>query len=188
MYQPLGNSDNDIVKKIQDGNKEYFEILVTRYKAKISGFIYRFGCKEDVEDLLQEVFLKAYKNLKSFDPNWKFQTWLYMIAQQLCCNFLDAQRLRRHKNIEEVPAPIAPGIDPKTRTIQIERDVKLQQAMNEMPLIYKKVYILIEAEDLSYKETAEILSLTIPKVKGRLHNARKWIIEWFRENYPEIFN
>src|SRR3989339_1229020 len=130
MYQPLGNSDNDIVKKIQDGNKEYFEILVTRYKAKISGFIYRFGCKEDVEDLLQEVFLKAYKNLKSFDPNWKFQTWLYMIAQQLCCNFLDAQRLRRHKNIEEVPAPIAPGIDPKTRTIQIERDVKLQQAMN----------------------------------------------------------
>lgn len=145
--------------------EEYFEKLVNQYASRVSNIIYQMlGSPNEVDDLSQEVFIKAYRHLKYFRKESKFFTWLYRITVNTVWDYL-----RRQKHRKTVPLE---GIEP----IHIDNNSELKELLNaeirKLPLKYRTILILKDIEGLSYKEIAKILRCRIGTVESRLFRAR----------------
>ena len=91
-------SDEDIVKKVQNGDAQKFGEIITRFEAKLKRYIYRMiGSNFELEDILQDVFLKSYKNIQSFNSKMKFSSWIYRIAHNESVNYLKKARKQREQ-------------------------------------------------------------------------------------------
>ncbi len=131
-----------------------------------------------VEDLVQETFLRAYDRISTFNPEYRFKTWLLAIA-----NNLGIDTLRRRRDVvefnSEVHARVMRG--PETAAAEAERAKSVQEAVMTLPEAYSVPLVLRYAEDLSYAEIAEVLGITIPALKSRLFRARKMLAERLEE-------
>lgn len=135
----------------------------------------------DAEEVTQEAFLKAFRNLAGFRAEAKFSTWLMSIVLNEARNRLRHQKILKIESIDEPAdenAPAAPALLRDWREIPSEAlermEVRhlLQQAVEALPVIYREVFVLRDIEELSVNETAEALGITIASVKVRLHRAR----------------
>ncbi len=174
-------SDEEMVKRVQQGNSEAFEELVRRYERKVYNITYRIlGNEEDATEALQDTFLRAYRFLPKFGFKSSFYTWLYRIATNVSLT-----KLRRRKRMEMVSldAPLPDSEDlrfdvpdtgqtPEEVFAQKRLREKLDQAVRELPEEYRAVVILRDLEGLSNEEVGRILKLSVPAVKSRLHRAR----------------
>lgn len=155
------------------GDRAAFGQLMHRYAGAVYNLAYRMlGNAEDAEDASQEIFLRAYTRLDSFDRARKFSTWLLSIGSNYCID-----RLRRRKfawltlddAAYELPST-EPG--PERSALRHERRDRVQQALQQLPDHYRLVTLLRYWNDLSYEEIGRVTGLPESTIKTRLHRAR----------------
>lgn len=167
-----------LARRAQSGDQSAFAILVQRYSGALFNQAYRMlNDAYEAEDAVQEVFLRAYRRLESFDPERRFVTWLLTIGSNYCID-----RLRRRRmnwlTLDDVAFWLPSGeAGPEGQALLNERRMAVQRALQRLPESYRGVTVLRYWHDLSYLEIAEALGLTESTVKTRLHRARKMIAE-----------
>jgi len=173
--------DAELVTRVQGGETHAFDILAERYADKVHRLTYRvLRNEEDAQDALQEAFLSAYKNLGRFEGKSTFSTWLYRVA-------MNAALMKRRKRREGMVSLEEPrdreegqitlqladwGRGPVEDTLNDELRDALDRAVHSLPEDLAQVFLLREVEGMSNAEAAEILELSVPAVKSRLHRAR----------------
>jgi RNA polymerase sigma-70 factor (ECF subfamily) len=157
------------------GDRNAFSKLVQAYQIPVYNLTYRMlGSPQEAEDAAQETFLRAYKRLHTYEPDKKFSNWVLSIASHYC---IDLLRRRRFVwlSVEEDPAVQGLSSDderPEDAALRHERAEQVRHLLNYLEPEYRVPLVLRYWQDLSYKEIAEILNLSEPAVKTRLHRAR----------------
>ncbi|MBC8078302.1 MAG: sigma-70 family RNA polymerase sigma factor [Chloroflexales bacterium] len=160
------------------GNQLAFAQLVERYTGAVYNLCYRMlANQQDAEDAAQEIFVRAYTRLSSFDRNRRFSTWLLSIASNYCID-----RLRRRRfawlTLDDVAFWLPSSESgPERSALQHERDDVVQRALQQLPEQYRLVTLLRYWYDMSYNEIAAHTGLTESALKTRLHRARKMLGE-----------
>jgi RNA polymerase sigma-70 factor (ECF subfamily) len=167
-----------LVRRVSAGDQAAFSTLVERYSGAVYNQAYRMlGDAHEAEDAVQEVFLRAFRRLDTYDPARRFITWLLTIGSNYC---IDRIRRRRHTwlTLDDV-AFWLPSSDagPERSALRGERRDLVQRALQTLPESYRSVTVLRYWHDLSYQEIASALSLTEATVKTRLHRARKMLLD-----------
>jgi RNA polymerase sigma-70 factor (ECF subfamily) len=187
----------DLVERSQRGDGLAFDRLVSIYKDRIYSYVARMIHDPiEAEDIAQETFVKAYRNLPSFRGASTFQTWLYRIANNLT---IDAVRRRKRRdNTFSLDAPLDTDegqmsreledegrTDPAgdAQTAELQRQV--HQAIQQLSPKLRSVVVLYELQGLSYEEIADILGCPLGTVKSRLFNARMELKDMLQNYLPE---
>ena len=177
----MQKSDEKIIIDYLYGNKDAFTEIVNRYLKMIYNFAYRFvGNEKPAEDITQETFLKVWKNIKKFDIEKSFKTWIFSIAKNTCIDYL-----RKRKDIPMSTFDNDDGgniiednlTDKELKAdeifIQVEDKKQLDRAMKELSVAQKEVIILKYVNEMSLSETAEIMNM--PKDTVKSHHRRALI-------------
>ena len=172
-------SDEVLIGRFQQGDNYAFDLLVKRYKDPLINFIYRFlGSQTDAEDVLQETFLRLYKNKHYYKEIAKFSTWIYTIAGNLAKTELRKRRRRTFFSINqfggedkdyEIPDD-SNNPEQETNT-QITDDI-IQAAIERLSPKFKEVIILRDIQGFSYEEISEMIKVPLGTVKSRVNRAR----------------
>ncbi|WP_430967990.1 RNA polymerase sigma factor [Spongiimicrobium sp. 2-473A-2-J] len=174
-------SDEDAIKRILAGEKELYELLMRRYNQKLYRVVIGYlKDGEDIADVMQDSYLKAYEKLYQFKFNASFSTWLIRIAinealAKIRYKGKYAQLNRKAGDAMVLEIPEASQLDPEKRIIQQEAKQMLEKTIAKLESKYRVVYILREIEGMSIAEIGDCLSLTHANVKVRLHRAKKMI-------------
>ena len=162
-------SDEDIVKRVLDGDTAVFELIVRRYNQRLFRAT-RAILRDDseAEDVMQEAYVRAFVNLDQFAGEAKFSTWLTKIAIYEALG-----RLRRAKRQEELPESMNSSSDnPERVAYGRELQSAIESAVDALPPLYRTVFVLREVEEMSVAEAADCLGITEESVKTRSHRAR----------------
>ncbi|NMO97975.1 RNA polymerase sigma factor SigW [Paenibacillus lemnae] len=180
----VDNLDVRLVKLARKGDQRAFAELLELYKDKIFHLAYRMLYnRHEAEDIVQETFLRVYKNLDRYDEHQKFSTWIYRIGTNLCID-----RLRKRKPSYSLDADMndQEGMDgysmipsddrsPESEVLLSETQRIIHQAMETLPAKYKGIMILRYIQDLSLQEISEILDLPVTTIKTRVHRGREFL-------------
>lgn len=182
-----GPEDTALVERIQGGDMDAFETLVTRYQDRVYGLALSMLRDDvDAQDVVQDTFLNVFRKLDTFRGDSAFSSWLYRIAAN---NAMMKLRTRRRTPTVSLDDSL-PQLDSEGHfnsavedwTRQVDRLMENQElgehiktAVAKLPEKYRIVFLLSDIEELSMKEVGDILDLTIPNVKTRLHRARLFI-------------
>jgi RNA polymerase sigma-70 factor (ECF subfamily) len=168
-------TDEDLVSEIISGQKELFYHLVTRYEAKLKRYILTVtNRRNEVEDILQNVFLKAYKNLPTFNKNLKFSSWLYRIAHNESINLIGSGFIQRFVSMPEwFDIGHRDSIEEKIDDEQMKR--KLKECVGSLDLKYKEPLVLFYYEEKSYEEISDILRIPVQSVGVRIHRGKSQV-------------
>jgi len=187
----------ELVKKAKEGDNKAFEELVKRTQDKIYNLgLKLLGNKEDVLDLLQETYIKAYESLPKFEGRSSFSTWLYKIATNFALMKLRKEKYKKI-SIDEIKE-VSDGNykleipdwsnSPYFQYKNEELKEILNEAINSLPPKYKTIFILHDIEGFSIPEISEILSLSIPTIKTRIHRSRLYLREKLSEYFKKKGN
>ena len=182
-----GDDDLELVERSLDGEYEAFETLVRRYQEKAYRLAWGMVKDDsDAADVVQDAFLNIYRKLDSFNADAAFSSWMYRIVVNTAL-----MRLRKKKRRSEValddlgPSFLESGHHAGTvsewrvRADEAAENKELRQkiveAIDELEPMYQTVFLLRETEGLSLKEIADVLDLSVPAVKSRLHRARLYL-------------
>ncbi len=173
-------TDEEIAAQIQQGDSESFGILMKRYEQKITNYAKKFIFNsEDIEDLVQEVFIKAYVNLKSFDTNRKFSSWLYRIAHN---EFINAIKKKSREKLIffdldfDVLFPHLMATKSSDNQIKnSELKLMLDQSLGKIKPKYREVLVLYYFEGINYNEISEILRVPVSTVGVRLKRGKNML-------------
>jgi len=174
------NLEQEWIEKALHGDEEAFTMLVNAYQTPVYNLCYRMlGESTAAEDAAQETFWRAYQNLKRYDAQRSFVTWLLSIAAHYC---IDQQRKRRIPIFELDEYPDFDFADssiptPETITIQNDEDQVLHAMINRLSPPDRAAVILKYWYGCSEEEISQMLSLTLSAVKSRLHRARRQLAE-----------
>jgi RNA polymerase sigma-70 factor (ECF subfamily) len=165
----MERTDRELVAECLAGNRRAFETLVDRYQRVIFNVAYRMvNNYEEAEDITQAVFIKGFENMKSFNPRYKFFSWLYRIAVNEALNYLRA----RKSMVELNPGLVFAGKTPEETYGASELSEKIGEALMQLDPAYRVVIVLKHLRECSYKEISEILKIPEKTVKSRLFKAR----------------
>lgn len=176
--------DQELVLRVQKGDKKAFDLLVLKYQQKICNLISRYiRDPHEVLDVSQEAFIKAYRALPQFRGDSAFYTWLYRIAINTAKNYLVAQG--RRPPTDDVEAETAEQMDigvrlketgtPENHVLTEEISMTVQQAIEDLPEDLRTAIILRELEGMSYEEIANAMSCPVGTVRSRIFRAREAI-------------
>ncbi len=191
----LQMSDEDLMSQFQAGTVEAFDILVSRYKEPLTNYIYRFlGDMKECEDLLQETFLRVYRNRHSYRRIAKYSTWLYTIAGNLARSEYRKRKRRRlyslqsvNRDDEEYEVEIPDEtFSPDTHTESQLQDRHIQEALKQIPEEFREVVVLRDVQQLAYEEIAEITGLPMGTVKSRINRGRTKLQGLLRDVYSPV--
>jgi len=186
--------DRELVRLSQSGNEAAFENLVRRHQqrvfALVNGILRR---PDDVEDVAQQVFLKAYLGIKRFDQRAAFSTWLYKIAVNECWDYLRKKKVRplvyeadlseeQVSRLDGIVSADRPPVGPNDRA---EARELLERMLDTLPEQDRQLLLLKEVEGFSVQELAEILKLNVNTVKVRLFRARGRIVDVYRRRLSQ---
>jgi RNA polymerase sigma-70 factor, ECF subfamily len=184
-----GIDERKLVRQAQKGDKEAFEILVERHQHRVFA-VARSILKrhEDVEDIAQQVFVKAYFSLKRFDQRAAFSTWLYKITVNECWDLLRKRKARplvyesdfseeQSRQYTDTERQASRGPDTSDQMATRER---LENMLRQLDKRDRAMLILKEVEGFSVEEIAESMGLNANTVKVRLFRARRRIVEYTR--------
>ncbi len=170
-------TDFQLIKACINEDKNYFSELVTRYKNLVYSVILRMvNNSEEANDLAQEVFIKIYKNLDKYYPDFKFSTWIIRITTN---HVIDYRRKKRQEivSLDEVDYDISSEESPESTAIKNEEKKQLKEVVNELPDMYKIPIVLYHQQGLSYQEIADVTQEPLSKVKNRIFRGRKMLKE-----------
>jgi RNA polymerase sigma-70 factor (ECF subfamily) len=172
--------DEDIIRLIIKGDVELYAEIIDRYSGKVYSTAYSYThSQEESRDLVQEILIKTYNNLKNFKEDARFSTWLYRIAVNSC---IDWSRKKKSKaimtaisfeetNILEIITTDSEG--PEELFLQQENKEAVRNAVGDLPEIYKTVLILYYFEEFQVQEICNILDMPRKTIETRLYRAKK---------------
>jgi RNA polymerase sigma-70 factor (ECF subfamily) len=164
------------------GDKVAFGKLVEAYQIPVYNLAYRMlSNRGEAEEAAQEVFIRAYTKLDSYDPRHKFSTWILSITSNYCIDLIRKRRallLSIDHPLPPHPALMSDRADgPEAQAVASETEVMVQSLLNELPDDYRQTVVLRYWYDLSYQEIAEIMDTTVSAIKSRLFRARRQMAE-----------
>jgi RNA polymerase sigma-70 factor, ECF subfamily len=186
--------DRELVRLSQGGNEAAFEDLVRRHQqrvfALVNGILRR---PDDVEDVAQQVFLKAYLGIKRFDQRAAFSTWLYKIAVNECWDYLRKKKVRplvyeadlSEEQVSRLDGIVSADRPPQGPNDRAEARELLERMLDTLPEQDRQLLLLKEVEGFSVQELAEILKLNVNTVKVRLFRARGRIMDVYRRRLSQ---
>ncbi|MBK8976074.1 MAG: sigma-70 family RNA polymerase sigma factor [Planctomycetes bacterium] len=185
--------DHELVAAIVAGDGPAFEELVARFQDRVLRLLSRFTRDPaEVEDLAQDVFLKVFRKLHTFQQDSGLYTWIYRVAVNTANDHLARRGRRRLRLLEDEEvlgggqALHASAPAPTERLVDDERRAVTRRLVDELPENFRSVIVLREYEDLSYTAIAEVLGISIGTVESRLFRARQRIRRGLEERYPEL--
>jgi RNA polymerase sigma-70 factor, ECF subfamily len=165
--------DGILLAAAKDGDVDAFEALVRRHQAAVFRVALRMlGSRPDAQDAAQETFVRAWRGLPRFRHQSAVSTWLYRIVTRRCLDLIAARRATTDLHELELEA----GTDPAEAAEQREQLRAVTRAIAGLPGEQRAALVLREFEGLSYQEVADVLSTSLPAVKGRIHRARLTVI------------
>lgn len=182
--------DRELAKKVKQGDRHSFDVLVSRHKRQLYSKIYRMTRSHHITDeLLQETFLKLYTNIHQYKEEYNFYPWLHRIAVNLTINYLKKEKKRRKdRSLEEEmeerymqPAKHNNPFNPEIAFQRTERDSNILAAMQKLTPIYRATLVLRVFDGLSYKEIADTLNCNMGTVMSRLNRARSQLKDLLKE-------
>lgn len=181
-------TDEEIVKSVRNGNLNSFRLIIQRYQNKLSRYIKSLlisSTKEEIEDILQEVFILAYKNINSFNLNLKFSTWIYRIAHNHTINYSKKQKNKNLNfnidDLDDMENLLISDIDIKGELELEHAKMELKKALANLDLKYRSVLILKYFEDKSYDEISDILKIPRNTVGTFINRGKKKLLEILRD-------
>ena len=179
--------DLKCVEEVLAGRSERFRDLVLRYQNLVAGIAWRSGCKrEDVEDVVSEVFFKVYRNLHQFRPDHPFSTWLYKLTAN---HLVDrSRRAKKERGRTEMPEQVAdqgPGAQDDMELD--ERQLLVREALSQIDERYRESIHLVYVEGLKVEEAARLLGVPEGTVKTRLMRGREALRKVLTRKNPEHF-
>ncbi|MHB0754096.1 RNA polymerase sigma factor [Polaribacter sp. M15] len=184
------NNDQHYIAKVINGDTNAFAYLVDNYKNMVFGLAFKMTKnKEEAEEICQDTFIKAYKNLSKFKGDSKFSTWLYRIAYHTCLD-----NIKKNKNndstfeINEVTFNQIAAVEDILQGIaRKERSVLMDKCLQKLPHEERSVIWMFYYDELSLKEIIEVTNLSEANLKVKLHRARKKLLTIVKENLaPEM--
>ncbi len=176
--------DQELVIRVQNGDKKAFDLLVLKYQLRVSKLVSRFlRNQSDVPDVVQEAFIKAYRALPNFRGDSAFYTWLYRIAINTAKNHLVSQSRKSPANSIDVQDAEDYGASewlkeyasPEREALASELEATIQQAMSDLPPDLREAITLREIEGLSYEDIAVVMDCPVGTVRSRIFRAREAI-------------
>lgn len=191
LMEPLASEDESLVQETLAGNQASFQLLVERHQGRIFALARHYTRNPvEVEDLVQDTFLKAYSRLDTFQHQSSFFTWLYRIAVN---TILDSMKRRSRSPVQAVEDPemlAAPGPTPISGPgagMEREEIARItHEVLEQLPDIFRTVLVMREFEDLSYQEIADTLEISIGTVESRLFRARARFKDKLLQTHPEF--
>lgn len=195
MTEEKNIGEAELVRRAREGDFDAFAELVTKTEAKVFSHLLRLTQNSsDAQELLQETYLSAFKNLNSFKGNSSFYTWVYRIATNHA--FMHFRRQKPETSVEELPLPTHEELkkrqirdwdmDPADAAQKEEVRAIMEKAIAGLPEGYREVVLMRDMEGLSTAETAELMGINEGTVKTRLHRARIFLREILSSHFgPE---
>jgi RNA polymerase sigma-70 factor (ECF subfamily) len=161
-------ADEELAVEVASGSRDAFEELVCRYSPRLFHFLRpRISTNQDIEDLVQETFLKAFRNIDRYNPEYKFSTWLYTVAIRLA---ISHYRANKSKDLSSIPNHVS--LDPAEILIQKDQSQKIWDLAKSLHNRQYEALWLRYMEDMAVKEIALIMNKTQVQVRVLLHRAR----------------
>lgn len=182
--------DASLIKRALAGDQKAYKKLRFKYYEAIYNLIYRMiRDKDEVEDLTQEAFIKAFTSLSSFNDEFAFSTWLYKIATNNCIDYIRRKKLQTFsidKPVESKESDFTYELpdstyEPDQELINRQRKKLLEDAINSLPAKYRQVIHLRHVEEKEYQEIAAMLRLPLGTVKAHIFRAREMLNKYLRD-------
>ncbi|MBM4161364.1 MAG: sigma-70 family RNA polymerase sigma factor [Ignavibacteria bacterium] len=179
-----------LIKRALAGDQKAYRKLRLKYYEAIYNLIYRMiRDKDEVEDLTQEAFIKAFTSLSSFNDEYAFSTWLYKIATNNCIDYIRRKKLQTFsidKPVESKESDFTYELpdstyEPDQELIDRQRKRLLEDAINSLPAKYRQVIHLRHVEEKEYQEIAAMLRLPLGTVKAHIFRAREMLNKYLRD-------
>lgn len=191
LKKPVEADDAALIAAALGGSESAFAGLVTRYQDRVFRLLSRYSRDPlECEDLAQEVFLKVFRKLHTFQQDSAFFTWLYRIAVNTASDHLSRRARRRLQLVED--DSVLDGGTPRSATTDVTQpliDAELAEVtrkiLGKLPEKYRTILVLREYEDLSYTEMASVLGINLGTVESRLFRARQRFKEALERLHPE---
>jgi RNA polymerase sigma-70 factor, ECF subfamily len=170
-------TDEEVVERARH-DKDAFALLVPRYEERLDRYLRRLGVKslEDRQDLLQNVFVSAYRNLNDFDTDLKFSSWIYRIAHNEAVSFFRSNRAYAgHVSIDSNPELLEILKDDADTSLMTEKRLNAEQvarALSELKPTYRDVLVLRFFEEREYSDISDILRIPMGSVATLIHRAK----------------
>jgi RNA polymerase sigma-70 factor (ECF subfamily) len=172
-----GEATEHLIQRCLRGDQIAWELIVRQYWRKVFNIAYKFvGRHDEAEDLTQDIFLKIFKSLGTFDRRANFQTWLISVSRNLCIDHYRSVRKERETIDRDVdaneltPASTEPG--PMAILEQRDRVALLRHALAELPATLRSAVLMRDIQEMSYQEIADTLRLPEGTVKSRINRGR----------------
>jgi len=184
------DEDKKLVERALQGEKEAFEMIVRKYENPMLNYIGRMvRVRELALEFTQEVFIRSYSSLHSYQTKYKFSSWLFKIASNLIIDYwrkkkiatfsLDQQEIwNKQKPSLQVPDN-EPSIVRKFEHLELRR--KIERALEKIPASFRELFVWRHINELSYKEIAEIKDLPVGTIKNRVFQAKEMIRQLLEE-------
>jgi RNA polymerase sigma factor (sigma-70 family) len=195
MEQPRPDEDQHLVARTQAGDVAAFDQLVVKYTPRLYGLVYNMTSNhEDTNDLLQDVFSKAYKSIRGFRGKSSFYTWIHSIAVNMTLNFLKKRGRRYNLSLDDVDASVQNDKEfleltqtssPVREADLSELQVRLNEAMQKLSDEHRAVVTMFHIQGMPHAEISKILRVSEGTVRSRLFYANRQLqnyLEEFRKN------
>lgn len=192
-YGMTNITDKQLVKDLQAGKENAYEDMVIKYTDKVYALASRFvRNQEDAEEVLQDVFVTVYRKIKAFEGKSSFSSWLYRVTVNAALMKIRKKKQDRSVSIEEMSQSAnkiiefhvseKEGADFRAYRKELLRE--METAVERLPEEYRPVFILRDIDGLSSSDVSQILSISIPAVKSRLHRSRLML----RKRLEDVYN
>lgn len=168
-------NDEEIAEKVQNGDNEIFCVLVERYEKKLLRYGRKFLVRnEDIEDIVQNIFMSSYQNIKNFDIKQKFSPWIYRIAHNAFINCLKRSE-RNPLLIDFDTFLLHPVYNDPTESEREQKEIRslIDNGLEKLPSKYREVLVLHYFEEMAYKDIADVLRVPIGTVSIRIKRAKE---------------
>jgi RNA polymerase sigma-70 factor (ECF subfamily) len=179
-----------LIERCLGGDQDAWEAIVRQHWRKVFNVAYKFvGRHEEAEDLTQDIFLKIFRSLSTFDRRANFQTWLISVSRNLCIDYYRSVRKERETIDRQVTAedasPVAREAGPLAALEQRDLAALLRRALHTLPDSLRAAVVMRDIQELSYQEIADALHLPEGTVKSRINRGRRELARQIRRMREE---
>lgn len=189
--------DTELVALLKGGDASSFNELLSRYSQKVHNLAMRITRNtEDAEEVLQDVFVTVYNKISAFEGKSAFSSWLYRITVNTAFMKLRKRKQTAATSLEEISPSVretwvgssAESADTNYISARHELRAELEKAIGKLPEEYRAIFLLRDVDGLSNQKVAEILDISVPAIKSRLHRARVMLRKYLSRYYTDYQN
>lgn len=172
----LLDSDEILARRVQKGDSELFGVLMQRYQEKLKRYGSRFLTdRDDIEGIVQDVFVKAYRNIQSFDAKLRFSPWIYRIAHNTFANALRSRSVRPTllPDFDELVSHVMASEKTDSEAEHADMVRMVGEGLSRLKPAHREILVLYYMEELSYKEISDVLRIPTATVGVRLSRAKQ---------------